>query len=173
MKNLLYVFLAVFIIIPSFSSCDDDDDDEYSEWRTNNENAFLAKADDPEFKEIKMEGVYPGTIYVKVIEEGPEDGISPILNDKVNVYYSGYYYTGPGPDSFFDKGTTNTNNTLQFIVNKTSVVQGFYIALVHMKPGDHWEVWIPWPLGYGDADYSKIPAYSTLVFDLKLRNIVE
>ena len=41
-------------------------------------------------------------------------------------------------------------------------------ALQNMHKGDYWRVYIPSELGYGTSDYSTIPGYSVLVFDLTL-----
>ena len=37
-----------------------------------------------------------------------------------------------------------------------------------MHRGDHWTVYIPYQLGYGASASGMVPAYSTLIFDLRL-----
>ena len=37
-----------------------------------------------------------------------------------------------------------------------------------MHRGDHWTVYIPHQLGYGTSASGTVPAYSTLIFDLRL-----
>ena len=37
-----------------------------------------------------------------------------------------------------------------------------------MRAGDRWMIYIPYQLGYGAKNNNKIPAYSTLVFDVTL-----
>ena len=55
-------------------------------------------------------------------------------------------------------------------VNK--LVLGVQYALQMMNVGDHWEVVVPYQLGYGAyTQYNKIPGYSTLIFDIKLLEI--
>ena len=48
------------------------------------------------------------------------------------------------------------------------LVDGFATALQHMRRGDHWMVYIPYQLGYGSQSQTGVPAYSTLIFDLRL-----
>ena len=45
---------------------------------------------------------------------------------------------------------------------------GFATALLNMRRGDHYRVYIPYQLGYGSSDNSSIPGGSTLIFDLRL-----
>jgi len=49
-----------------------------------------------------------------------------------------------------------------------SLVDGFTTALMSMHRGDHWTVYIPYQLGYGASASGMVPAYSTLIFDLRL-----
>ena len=52
------------------------------------------------------------------------------------------------------------------------VVDGWTTALQQMHVGDVWRLYIPQSLGYGSStSNSNIPAYSTLVFDVYLREI--
>lgn len=48
------------------------------------------------------------------------------------------------------------------------LIDGYTTALLHMHIGDRWRVYVPYTLAYGSADYNSIPAYSTLVWDIKL-----
>jgi len=52
----------------------------------------------------------------------------------------------------------------------SGVVKGFSTALMRMHRGDHWRIYIPYQLGYGSGARSVIPAYSTLIFDLRLED---
>ena len=48
------------------------------------------------------------------------------------------------------------------------LIMGWQIALSRMHEGDRFEVFIPWPYGYGKKAVGTIPGYSTLIFDLEL-----
>jgi FKBP-type peptidyl-prolyl cis-trans isomerase FklB len=53
-------------------------------------------------------------------------------------------------------------------------ITGWATALMQMHIGDHWEIYVPYTLGYGTtntnttAGVTNIPAYSTLIFDIRL-----
>ncbi|HDK38599.1 MAG TPA: FKBP-type peptidyl-prolyl cis-trans isomerase, partial [Thiolapillus brandeum] len=86
---------------------------------------------------------------VKVMESGlqyqiikPGNGESPKITDKVKVHYEGHTIDGNKFDSSYDRG-----KAAEFAIQ--GVVKGFSEALVHMKPGAKWKVFIPPELGYG------------------------
>lgn len=54
-----------------------------------------------------------------------------------------------------------------------SVISGWTVALQHMVEGDKYEVWIPQQLAYGASDNGDIPAYSTLIFEIRLVSVDE
>lgn len=45
------------------------------------------------------------------------------------------------------------------------------IALQQMRVGDHWMVYIPYTVGYDTRTSGPIPAFSTLIFEVKLLGI--
>lgn len=99
----------------------------------------------------------------QVIEQG--QGESPQKNDKVLVHYSGKLLDGSVFDSSHQRG-----QPASFQVDK--VIKGWTEALQLMKPGDHWQIYIPPELGYGDKGAGpKIPPNSTLIFDVELISI--
>ena len=55
----------------------------------------------------------------------------------------------------------------------SGVVDGMATALLKMRAGDHWMVYIPFTLGYGKTQKSgsSIPAYSNLIFDVRMVDI--
>ena len=65
------------------------------------------------------------------------------------------------------------NGALPTRLKVSNLIDGFSTALQHMREGDRWEVWIPWRLGYGSTDYGNIPAYTTLVFEIELLEVIE
>ncbi|MFT3824760.1 MAG: FKBP-type peptidyl-prolyl cis-trans isomerase [Chitinophagaceae bacterium] len=50
-----------------------------------------------------------------------------------------------------------------------SVVKGWTEALLQMKEGDKWELYIPYQLGYGfDGIPGKVPPFATLIYDVEV-----
>ena len=84
--------------------------------------------------------------------------------DTVVVRYHGTLIDGTVFDSSVERG-----DTAEFAV--TGVIQGWVEALQLMAAGDKWKLYIPAGLGYGPRAAGKIPANSTLVFEVELVSI--
>ena len=125
----------------------------------------------------RVAGTAADSICVRVITAAPA-GNSPLYTDSVSVNYmlrlqpSVSYpegkvadYSGPFPsaESVFHPDFAQPT---RFLVSNTA--EGFTTALLHMRPGDRWEVYVPQELGYGATASSKLPAYSMLTFDMEL-----
>lgn len=104
-------------------------------------------------------------IYYEVVKEG--SGESPSLNSKVTVHYIGTLPNGDVFDSSVQRGEPAT-----FPVN--GVIPGWQEIVPMMQVGGKWRVHIPYALAYGERGAGdQIPAYSTLVFEIELIDIVE
>lgn len=123
------------------------------------ERAYFAKLD-------KQKGVIamPGLSY-SVMKSGPVDGAHPGRSDTVTVHYIGTLTDG----TQFDASGGDGSGEASFTVG--GVIAGFGAALKLMRPGDRWKVSIPAYLAYGDQSKPKIPAGSTLVFEIELLSI--
>ena len=109
-----------------------------------------------------QEGVFalPGGIYYKVLETG-EGTISPGARSIVTVHYTGSLIDGRIFDNSYER---NCPDALRL----SDVIVGWQVALQKMHVGDKWIIYIPYTLGYGNKNTDSIPAYSTLVFEVKL-----
>jgi FKBP-type peptidyl-prolyl cis-trans isomerase FklB len=167
--------------------------DEHANWKERND-VFFASLEDSLARGIGTWRKLPSYsktpksntdyVYVKVIPTGQETGqtTSPSYNDSVRLSYEGRLMptaiplTGKGfaDGAVFDTtifGSYNplTNATVKFKVS--ALVNGLSTALLYMHRGDTWLVYIPYTLGYNDkADNTKIPAYSTLIFQVTLHD---
>ena len=98
-----------------------------------------------------------------------------MFTDNVSVHYRGKLiplYNGETfvfEQSYRGELDAEVNVPVEFGVG--SVIVGWTTALQQMKVGDRWEVHIPQQLAYGTSGNNDIPAYSTLVFDIKLVDI--
>jgi FKBP-type peptidyl-prolyl cis-trans isomerase len=117
---------------------------------------FLAKNS----KEKAVKTTADGLQY-KVISAG--DGKAPAVSptDEVTVNYRGKLLDGTEFDSSYSRGQPAT-----FRVN--GVIKGWQEALVLMKPGAKYELFVPPELGYGDQPRPGIPAGSLLEFEVEL-----
>jgi len=120
------------------------------------------------------EGKQTDYIYVKVVNAG-DDADSPMFTDSVRVSYQGRLIpSATYPEGYVFDGTVygqysqTTNATARQSLQ--TMIDGYTTALLHMHRGDHWRVYIPSELAYGDNGNSSgsIPAYSVVIFDLTL-----
>jgi len=84
--------------------------------------------------------------------------------DEVTVNYRGKLLDGSEFDSSYARGTPAT-----FKVN--GVIKGWQEAIVLMKPGSKWQLFIPPELAYGATPRPGIPAGSLLIFEVELLSV--
>lgn len=160
MKKQLLILLVSCLISIGFISCMGNND---TDWRDANQ-AFLEEISIQE--DIKVIGDtlngYP-EIYYKVIKQGT--GERPVRGNVVNVAYEGWLYN--------DTTSFDSSNDYDVTVG-TGVIEGWSIILENMHFGDKWKVYIPYNLGYGSSATTSgsIPAYSTLIYDIYLKELV-
>ena len=93
----------------------------------------------------------------------PGDRKAPAITptDAVTVQYRGKLLDGTEFDSSYARGTPAS-----FTVN--GVIRGWQEALVLMKPGAKWQLFVPPELAYGASPKPGIPGGSLLIFDVEL-----
>ncbi len=97
----------------------------------------------------------------KVLAAGDKKAPPIALTDSVTVEYRGKLINGTEFDSSYSRGVPAT-----FPVN--GVIKGWQEALVLMKPGAKWQLFIPPELAYGPRSQQKIPSNSLLIFDVNV-----
>lgn len=97
----------------------------------------------------------------KIIAAGDKKAPAISATDTVTVDYRGKLIDGTEFDSSYSRGVPAT-----FPVN--GVIKGWQEALVLMKPGAKWQLFVPPELAYGQRAQSKIPANSLLIFEVNL-----
>jgi FKBP-type peptidyl-prolyl cis-trans isomerase len=115
-------------------------------------------------KNKENEGVttLPSGLQYKVIASG--DGETPNANDTVLCHYTGHFISGKVFDS------TQGGEPAKFTVD--GVIDGWTEALLMMKTGDKWMLYIPAAMAYGEGGGQTIPPNSSLVFEIELVEIV-
>ena len=121
------------------------------------ERKFLNK--NAQKKEIQ---VLPSGLQYKVLESG--SGPKPRLTDKVTI---NYHLTLRNGDII--QSTVENGDPVSTRVNEE--IKGLTEALMHMKVGAKWKLFIPYDLAYGKAGTDKVPPYSTIICALELRSI--
>ncbi len=91
-------------------------------------------------------------------------GAKPSPKGIVLVHYKGSLINGKVFDSTMHKG-----RPAEFRLNE--LILGWRTALAQMSVGSHWEVVIPFNLGYGTRAAGVIKPYSTLIFEINLLGV--
>lgn len=89
----------------------------------------------------------------------------PLETSTVDIKYRLTLYDGTPVDSSY----LLTDSTYR--VKVTNLINGFQIALQTMHVGDSVRLIVPYWEGYGATASGSVPAYSTLNFELKLKDI--
>ena len=99
----------------------------------------------------------------KIIAEGTGDIPKP--EDTVTVNYRGTFIDGNEFDSSAKAGRPYTTRV------NTGVIRGWTEALMRMKVGGKWQLFIPPDLAYGEMGRGSIPPNTTLLFEVELVSI--
>ena len=104
----------------------------------------------------------PDGLQYKVLTEGT--GPVPTNTDNVTVNYRGTLLDGTEFDSSIKRG-----QPAKFPV--TGVIRGWTEALLNMKTGSKWQLFIPSELAYGERGRPGIPPNAVLTFEVELLSI--
>ena len=126
------------------------------------------------------------SICVEIVERGTGSG-SPQYTDSVDINYLrrlipteqypqgrtiGHSGFTVKPEDIFAAQNAPTLgrrvNAITSVSTASGLTYGESTALQHMCIGDRWRIYLPAALGYGKVEQGSIPAYSTLVFEVKL-----
>jgi FKBP-type peptidyl-prolyl cis-trans isomerase FklB len=122
-----------------------------------------AAATDYLARNTKEKGVIstPSGLQYKVVAPGNKGAPLITAADTVTVQYRGTLLDGTEFDSSYARGVPAT-----FPV--TGVIKGWQEALVLMRPGAKYRLYVPPDLAYGSVPKPKIPAGSLLIFDVEV-----
>ena len=112
------------------------------------------------------------TIVDRVV--GDKNAKAAQTDDAVQVHYSGWLFDATKPDGkgeMFDSSMTK-QVPIGFFLGVGKVIKGWERGIVGMKPNGKRTLIIPPQLAYGDNARPKIPANSTLIFDVELLAIL-
>ena len=197
MKRTLHILpslLFVVAVLVAATACSKSEDDSAERWRTANDAAFAAVKRDAAYTELKSPG-NEGSIYYKELKKGT--GTKPILfTSAVSLYARGWFVADYPDNKYIRRGAVFQSwleaDGVPFTTLVSSVgvppkgfsaytlTKGVRVALQYMHEGDRWEVWVPYTLGLGEdegsvfrsvmpsATATRIPAYSTLVFEIEV-----
>lgn len=172
----------------NLQSCKEDDGttDEYADWQAKNEAFVQTLANDSisqsNWIKIKKYSLSASTtdavgdyVYVHKMADSTvnHSSATALYTDSISIHYRGTLL----PSTSYPNGYVfETTYSLPFDASicrpssfvVSSLITGFSTAVQKMHQGDHWIIYIPYQLGYGTTTSSTIPAYSTLIFDVRL-----
>lgn len=187
MKNKLWFLLVALGVQLAFIACEETDEvDEYANWSAQNQSfidsiATVARRNaDGTWKTYKAYDLSPDNddvltatydnnnyIYCQVVKAGTGTS-SPEVTDSVRVHYRAWFFNGKLMDESFRGDTLNTSISVPPKFSMGSTITGWTTALLYMKEGDTWDVYIPYTLGYGTSGVTGVPGYSALKYRINL-----
>ena len=129
-------------------------------------------------KSPDAEGATTDNIVCKIIQRGDGD-ISSAYTDSVRLYYRAWLMDDNYPLSKTDLtifsqsyyGDFDEKTAAPVAMATSSVVEGFMTALQYMVKGDDWLIYIPQELGYKSTESDAVPAYSTLLYRVRVERV--
>ena len=103
-------------------------------------------------------------VYIIPMEKGK--GRCPVKGEKVELDFSATLLDGQSVGSTFD-----SPEKLSFVLGEGNTIQGWEEVVPRMHLGERVKAIIPFDLAYGERAVGSIPAYSNLVYDIKLLKI--
>jgi peptidylprolyl isomerase/FKBP-type peptidyl-prolyl cis-trans isomerase FklB len=119
-------------------------------------------------KTVKEPGVQvlPSGVAYKVVRSGPATGLKPTLSDEVKVHYEGKLVDGKVFDSSYERGAPAA-------MPLRGLIPAWQEALVQMRPGDEWILYVPPEQGYGaEGAGGEIPPNAALIFRIELIDVL-
>ena len=106
----------------------------------------------------------PSGVYIIPLEKGK--GRCPVKGEKVELDFSASLLNGQSVGTTFDSPDKFT-----FVLGEGYTIQGWEEIVPKMHLGERVLAIIPYDLAYGEHSVGSIPAYSNLVYDIKLLKI--
>lgn len=135
-------------------------------------------------KSPDVQGASTDYIVCKINERGKdkwgdEELWSAAYTDSVRLYYRAWIMDENYPASkdnmtVFSQtyyGDFNKATAAPIAMPVLSTVEGFMTALQYMVKGDDWMVYIPQQLAYKESASDAVPAYSTLLYHLRIEQV--
>lgn len=178
MKKLIIFLFAAISACSAFVACTDDDDSKaLVEWRDANikwlaETQSRKNADGTPYYQVVVpkwnNSSFVLVHYFNKRQNNP-DALTPLYTSTVDVRYRLSLYNGVVCDS---SSTLTENGPGIYRCQLNDLIDGWAAAVCDMNVGDTAEVVVPYAMGYGSNSQGSIPAYSNLVFNIRLSDIV-
>ena len=105
----------------------------------------------------------PSANGVYYIQTRAGSGKAANIGNTIKVHYTGKLLDGTVFDSSYDRG-----EPIEFELGAGRVIKGWEDAFFLRQAGSRAIIIIPYDQGYGSTEMAKMPAYSTLVFEVEI-----
>ena len=177
MKKLIIAGLAL-AALTALPSClgNDEPDDDVKAWRDRNVEFVEAKAAEKDAAGTpvyeRVTAAWDPSAYVLMRwhndRSKTQGELMPLSNSTVDCKYQLTNIDGKMLDNSYSR-TQPADSTFRTRLNQNIV--GWVMAVTNMHVGDSCTVIVPWQQGYGSTATLAVPAYSTLIFGIKLTAI--
>lgn len=140
-------------------------------WRDNNLAFFNGLASHSDIKKIIDPKNDKQFVFYKVLT--PSTGSMPNIGKIVKITYAIWLWSEnlKYNNSLDLVNSIDNNQTGYSCTVGSGIIEGLSLALQQMPIGSKWRIFIPYYLAYGTTKTSNIPAYSTLIIDVTLKEI--
>lgn len=104
-------------------------------------------------------------IYIIPIEKGK--GRCPVKGEKVELDFAAYLLNGQEVGS-----TYGQQEKFSFVLGENYVIPGWEVVVSKMRLGERVKAIIPFTMAYGEHQVGQVPAYSNMLYDIKLLKII-
>ncbi|KMZ63066.1 Peptidyl-prolyl cis-trans isomerase [Zostera marina] len=118
-----------------------------------------------DYQEPCQTRTFPNGLTIEELTMGQPDGKRATKGNKVSVHYIGKLKNGTIFDSCIGK------RPFQFRLGNGQVIKGWDVGVNGMRVGEKRRLTVPPSMGYGNKNMGKIPANSTLTFDVELVSV--
>ena len=189
MKRILFLLTGLILLVACQENVEPKDP-EFDNWKARNEAAFKtqlnvaweANCDYRLMRKFSLTGEsqvkYRDTLCVQILERGTGSG-SPYFTDTVRINYTVRLMpTTQHPEGKLMAHSGQSVNPADIFSPTTSAPAKFGVgywraavatALMKMRIGDHWRLYIPADLAYFPSNYGKLPAGSMLIMEIQLK----
>ncbi len=164
-----YSFAVLFLALTALSACSPQSP---AVSPSRSPTPYIASTPTPEAAASPTEAAgvktAPSGLQYEDLEVG--EGSRPLFSQTVRVRYRGFFPNGKQFDSNIGQG----DSPFEFKLGQPGMIKGWDLGIgggdgiPAMRVGGSRKLIIPPKLGYGDKDYGKIPANSTLIFEVTL-----
>lgn len=172
MKKFFYTVILAVVALTMLDSClGKNVFDEYKDWREKNDQWYSQQASSGQYTVVTASWDPSAQVLMRWHNDTmlTRNNLKPLITSTIDVKYHLSLYDGTPVDSSYYL-LSPADSIYRSVLNQN--VEGWMIALTHMHVGDSCTVIVPYHQGYGSAKKTEILLpYSTLVFDIKLKDI--